>query len=304
MPIRLPSSFPAKIHLEDEGIKSLSFKRASEQDIRPLKIALLNLMPTKIATEVQILRLLSCSSIQIEPQFIRLGSHNVKYGEDHLDEFYTDFKNISQQKFDGLIITGAPVEQLEFEDVDYFSELKQVIEYAKTNVFASLHICWGAQAGLYLNYHIKKELYAKKVFGVFEHYVKNKNALTLGFDDIVNIPHSRHSGVNQDQLNSLFDSQELVNIVNSDVLGSAIMATKDLKNVYVLGHMEYDRETLDLEYKRDLMTDKKIEIPSNYYLDDDHNKEIIMSWHSHANLLFSNWVDFIYQETPYNLENL
>lgn len=308
MPIKLPKNFPAKENLEKEGIESLSFTRAQSQDIRPLRIALLNLMPTKVATETQILRLLSSSSIQIEAYFLKLGSHKTKYGEKHLNQFYVSFDDVKNQFFDGLIITGAPVEQLDYEDVDYFSELKTVLSWAKNHVFSRFYICWGAQAGLFVNYGVNKVIYDHKVFGVYHHKVTTQarkcNHLTRGFDDEVMIPHSRHSGVNQDQIDELIKNKTLHCAVYSDELGPVILATNNIRDVYLIGHMEYDKETLDIEYKRDLEKGQPISVPKNYYIDDNPNLPIIRKWCSHANLLFNNWIDFVYQSTPYSLEEL
>jgi homoserine O-succinyltransferase len=304
MPIRLPENFPAKHNLTCEGIETLAFSRATHQDIRPLKIILLNLMPTKITTETQILRLLSCSSIQIEPLFLRMGTHNVKYGANHIEQFYFDFADIENEYFDGLIITGAPVEKLDFQNVDYWDELVRITKWAKSHVFATLFICWGAQAGLYINYGVEKVLYSQKVFGVFEHQTKHLCSLTRGFDDLIMIPHSRYSGVNQEQLEKLIDQKQLNNLVASKQLGPVILSTKNHQETYVIGHMEYDKETLDLEYSRDLKTDVPVELPTNYYFHNNPADGIHVSWKAHANLFFSNWIDSIYQNTPFDLAEL
>lgn len=314
MPIRLPLGFPSIESLKDEGIESLSFEQADRQDIRPLKVVLFNLMPTKIDTEVQIMRLLSHSSIQIEPIFLKVSTYQPKHFEDHLDRFYASFSEIKDQRFDAIIITGAPVEQLEFEDVEYWSEFCEIIEWANTNVFASLYICWGAQAALYIQHRVEKELLNEKISGIYQHIISpdekererisKQFSIVRGLDDEFFIPQSRYTKVNELQVEELVKRGELVCLAKNSKYGSNILATPDSRKVYVIGHLEYDRETLDKEYHRDLEKGIEPRIPENYYFNNDPNNQPIMSWKSTANVIFSRWIDFVYQETPYDLNSL
>ncbi|MDR2538261.1 MAG: homoserine O-succinyltransferase, partial [Bifidobacteriaceae bacterium] len=252
MPIRLPADFPSAEKLNQEGVFTHTYERAFSQEIRPLKIALLNLMPTKIDTEVQLLRLLSLSSIQIEPLFLKTSSHQTKYGAEHLDKFYVDFPSISNQRFDAIIITGAPLEQLDFEQVDYWDELVEVVHWANDNVFAELFICWGAQAGLYIDFGIQKTMLEQKLFGVFDYTTSGQHRLTRGFDDVIRIPQSRFSELNHSDLAKVIASGKLIPLLTDTHGTPNIITTPHTHKTYLLGHLEYDRETLDIEYRRDL----------------------------------------------------
>ena len=261
-------------------------------------------MPTKIDTEVQLLRLLSSSSIQIDATFLRTSTHQVKYGAEHLDRFYADFDAIKDQRFDAIIITGAPVEQLPFEEVDYWDELVKVVHWANDNVFAELFICWGAQAGLYIDFDVEKVIYPQKVFGIYPHSLCCTHRITRGFDDVVNVPQSRYTGLGEEQLTKQIERGRLIPLVSSSEAGPNILITPHAHKTYVLGHFEYDRTTLDAEYKRDVARGLKTALPVNYYPDDDPARTPVQNWGAHANLLFDNWIDFVYQETPYDLSTL
>jgi homoserine O-succinyltransferase len=261
-------------------------------------------MPTKIDTEVQLLRLLSSSSIQIDVTFLRTSTHQVKYGAEHLDRFYADFDTIKGQRFDAIIITGAPVEQLPFEEVDYWEELVEVVHWANDNVFAELFICWGAQAGLYIDFDVSKVIYPQKLFGIYPHNTSTPHRLTRGFGDTVQVPQSRYTGLNKQDLQHRIDQGKLISLVDSKDAGPNILITPHAHKTYVLGHFEYDRHTLDTEYKRDLERGLSTQIPLNYYPGDDPSKRPMQNWSAHANLFFDNWIDFVYQETPYDLGTL
>jgi homoserine O-succinyltransferase len=307
MPIRLPSKFPAGKRLRQERIETMDFDRASSQEIRPLKVVLFNLMPTKIDTEVQLLRLMSRSSIQIEPVFLRTATYKPSHDSMHLDSFYVEFDDIKDQQFDAIIITGAPVEQLKFDDVQYFDEFVKIVKWSESNVFAKLFICWGAQAGLYVDFDVEKQLLEQKIFGVYPHKVAKSargHHLTRGFDDIIYIPQSRHSGLNARQVQEKIDCGELMSLIESSALGFNVLATPDSRKVYVLGHFEYDRNTLKNEYVRDLERGMSLDVPKNYFPGDDPKLAPNVTWRSHANLFFVNWINFIYQETPYDLREL
>lgn len=300
MPIIIPKDLPAKEILENENIFVMCEGRAYTQDIRPIKIAILNLMPKKIETEVQILRLLSNIPIQTEITLLHMASHESKNtSKEHLLSFYKTFEDIKDQKFDGMIITGAPVETLEYEDVSYWEELKNIMEFTKTNVFSTFHICWGSQAGLYYHYGIPKYNLDEKCFGVFEHKVLNKKSKLLrGFDDVFYVPHSRHTEVREEDIEKI-DSLEILS--TSSDSGVYIVASKDGRRIFVSGHSEYDPCSLKSEYDRDISKGMDIKIPKNYYEKDDPSKEPIVRWRSHATLLFTNWLNyFVYQETPYD----
>lgn len=300
MPIIIPKDLPAKEILENENIFVMCEGRAYTQDIRPIKIAILNLMPKKIETEVQILRLLSNIPIQTEITLLHMASHESKNtSKEHLLSFYKTFEDIKDQKFDGMIITGAPVETLEYEDVSYWEELKNIMEFTKTNVFSTFHICWGSQAGLYYHYGIPKYNLDEKCFGVFEHKVLNKKSKLLrGFDDVFYVPHSRHTEVREEDIEKI-DSLEILS--TSSDSGVYIVASKDGRRIFVSGHSEYDPCSLKSEYDRDISKGMDIKIPKNYYENDDPSKEPIVRWRSHATLLFTNWLNyFVYQETPYD----
>ncbi|GHT81835.1 homoserine O-succinyltransferase [Actinomycetota bacterium] len=304
MPIRLPQQFPAATQLDAEGIEVLHFDRAVSQDIRPLKVVLFNLMPTKIDTEVQLLRLLSRSSIQIEAYFLRASTHVPKHDSAHLNHFYVNFDDIKDQRFDAIIFTGAPVEQLDFEEVDYWDEFKKVVQWASDNVFAELFICWGAQAGLYSEFGIQKQMLKDKLFGAYPHSIVATHQFTRGFDDTVYIPQSRHSDVDITGLQKVINEGKLLELVSSYALGPNILTTPHGHKTYVLGHLEYDRGTLENEYKRDVSQGLNTDVPKNYYPEDNPKLEPLMSWKAHANLFFVNWINYVYQETPFDLNKL
>lgn len=304
MPIKIPNDLPAKKILESENIFVMTNLRADTQDIRPLKILLVNLMPTKIETETQFARLLGNTALQIELDLLAPKSHiSINTKAEYLETFYKSFDEVKNSKYDGCIITGAPVEHLEYEDVDYYKELCDIMEWTKTNVYSTLHICWGAQVGLYYHYGIKKHKLDKKLFGVFEHKVVYPNPILLrGFDDRFFIPHSRHTYVDKKDIENV---KELKILAESTEAGVSIVFTKYGKQIFVMGHAEYDRDSLNKEYMRDKNNGLPIDIPKNYYLDDDPNNDIIVRWRSHANLFFSNWLNYIvYQETPYNIDSI
>lgn len=302
MPVIIPENLPATEILLNENIFVINELQALHQDIRPLKIAILNLMPTKIETETQLLRLLGNTPLQVEVVLLRPEKHQSKNTSDaHLFTFYKTFNEIKDDKFDGLIITGAPVELLEFHEVDYWDELKEIMDYAKINVTSTLFICWGAQAGLYHYYGIPKYKLNEKRFGVFSHRVNNKNSKLLrGFDDLFHAPHSRHTEIKKEDIDSI---PELEILSESDEAGVYIVAAKSGRQVFVTGHSEYDPNTIKNEYERDTAKDLAISIPVNYFKDDNPVKEPLVTWRGHANLLFSNWLNYyVYQATPYNIE--
>ena len=303
MPIRIDDKLPAKQNLEIENIFVMSKSRANMQDIRPLKIIILNLMPTKLETETQLLRLLSNSPLQVDIDFLQVKSHKSKnVSRIHMAKFYNTFDEIKNNRYDGMIITGAPVEQMEFEEVDYWDELCTIMEWSKKNVYSTFHICWGAQAGLYYHYGIKKELLPKKLSGVYKHRVMNrKEPLVRGFDDVFMAPHSRYTeACRKDILNN----KQLKVFADSDEAGIYIAIGQDGKHIFVMGHPEYDRMTLDQEYKRDLDKGLEPQLPVNYYPDDDCNRKPVLSWRSHANNLYTNWLNYyVYQTTPYDLND-
>jgi len=304
VPIRIPDSLPATNILESENIFVMTENRAMHQDIRPLRILLLNLMPTKIVTETQILRKLSNTPLQIEVELLQTVSHTAKnVSEDHLATFYESFEEIKDQRFDGLIITGAPVERMEFEAVNYWEELCKIMEWSRTNVYSTFHICWGAQAGLFYHYGIPKYDLEKKMFGVFDHkVVKKSSPLVRGFDDVVRIPHSRFTDVRADDIEA---HPQLELIAVSDVAGACIAKSTDSRHFFVFGHPEYDTETLGVEYWRDINKGEEIQVPVNYYPADDPQAEPVNSWRAHAQLLYTNWLNYyVYQSTPYDLDTL
>ena len=304
MPIIIPNELPAFDTLQEENIFAMSKARASTQDIRPLKILIVNLMPTKIKTETQLARVLANSPLQVELTLLAMDSHESKNTDkSHLETFYKTFDEIKNQRFDGMILTGAPIETLPFEEVDYWEELCQIMEFSKTNVYSSMHICWGAQAALYYHYGIKKYLTEKKVFGVFEHRVtRPHNPLVRGFDEVFYAPHSRHTTIRK---NEVLAEPALRILAESDQAGVHIIATENGRQIFILGHQEYDKETLAAEYFRDVNKGLDINIPYNYFRDDDPEKEILFRWKGHASLLFSNWLNYyVYQETPFDLETL
>jgi homoserine O-succinyltransferase len=304
MPIIIPNKLPAFDTLQEENIFAMSKARASIQDIRPLKILIVNLMPTKISTETQLARVLANSPLQVELTLLAMDSHESKNTDkSHLETFYKTFDEVKNQRFDGMILTGAPIETLPFEEVDYWEELCQIMEFSKKNVYSSIHICWGAQAALYYHYGIKKYLTEKKVFGVFEHRVtRPHNPLVRGFDEVFYAPHSRHTTIRR---NEVLAEPALRILAESDQAGVHIIATENGRQIFILGHQEYDKETLAAEYFRDVNKGLDINIPHNYFRDDDPEKEILFRWKGHASLLFSNWLNYyVYQETPFDLDTL
>ena len=301
MPIKIPDQLPAYETLQNENIFVMDEGRASHQDIRPLKIALLNLMPTKITTETQLLRLLGNTPLQVEVTLLRTGTYQSKNTpEEHLLNFYQTFDQVSDQMFDGMIITGAPVEQLPFEEVDYWSELTRIMDWAVTHVFARLYICWGAQAGLYHHFGVPKYPLAAKQFGIFKHNVTEKNIKLLrGFDDVFYAPHSRHTEIRREDIEKIPGLQV---IAESDEAGVYIVAHAESRQVFITGHSEYDPLTLKAEYDRDVKAGLPIAIPVNYFADDDPTKAPVVRWRGHSHLLFANWINYyVYQETPYDL---
>ncbi|WP_461256794.1 homoserine O-succinyltransferase [Treponema sp. R80B11-R83G3] len=305
MPIKIPKELPAYEALSREHIFLMTEDRAESQDIRPLKVGIINLMPTTIDTEIQLLRLLGNSPLQVDITFLNMGSHESKNAPPgHLEKFYISAEEIVCMKvrFDGLIITGAPVETLPFEEVDYWDELVKIIEYSQKNVFSCLHICWGAQAGLYCKYGIPKHPLEKKLFGIFPNTVNDQqNLLFRGFDDEFLAPQSRHTASDR---NKIATNNRLTIQSESPQTGVFIVTARGGREIYVTGHLEYDPLTLDREYKRDVSKGLPIELPINYYPDDDPSKTPVVRWRAHANLFFDNWLNYVYQETPYNLDEL
>ncbi len=301
MPLNIPKKLPAVEKLREENIFVMDTERASTQEIRPLKIVILNLMPLKITTETDLIRLLSNSPLQIEIDFLKLKSHTSKNTPvEHMQMFYKSFDVIGLQNYDGMIITGAPVEQFEFEQVNYWQELTHIFDWARTHVTSTMYICWAAQAGLYYYYGIPKYPLDKKMFGVFEHRkLVDKNPIFRGFDDIFYVPHSRHTEVRAEDIARIKD---LVLMSDSAEAGVYMVMGRNGREFFVTGHSEYSPYTLDTEYKRDLEKGLPIEKPRNYYLDNDPEKGPLVRWRAHANLLFTNWLNyFVYQETPYDL---
>lgn len=302
MPIIIPKSLPAHDVLQEENIFVMNKVRAALQDIRPLKIIILNLMPNKIETETQILRLLGNTPLQLEIVLLKTETYQSKNtSKDHLESFYKTFSELKKHTYDGLIITGAPVEKMEFEDVDYWKELCDIMEFAKKNVTSTLYICWGAQAGLYHHYGIEKVALDKKISGIYKHSVNREGAQLLrGFDEEFYAPHSRYTTVLRKDIEKVPDLEILS---ESEEAGVYIVATKDRKNVFVSGHSEYDRDTLKKEYERDIEKGLEIEAPQNYFRDNDPKKDPIVRWKSNAHLMFSNWLNYcVYQNTPYKLD--
>lgn len=301
MPIRTQSDLPAKEILENENIFVMDEFRAINQEIRPLQIVILNLMPIKQDTELQLLRALSNTPLQIDITFLNMKSHiSQNTSANHLNRFYESFDDIRWKKYDGLIITGAPVEHMEYEEVDYWQELCEVMEWSKTNVTSTFHICWGAQAGLYYHYGLQKHILPQKVFGIFEHKVMNRKIpIVRGFDDYFMAPHSRHTEVRSEDIHACKD---LTVLAESDEVGVYLVMAGEGKQFFVMGHSEYDRLTLQEEYFRDLKKGMDIQIPKNYFPDDDPTKKPHLQWRSHSNNLYSNWLNYyVYQITPYVL---
>jgi len=304
MPIKIPKELPAYDTLSNEHVFVITDDRAESQDIRPLRVGIINLMPTTIDTEIQLLRLLGNSPLQVDITFLNMGSHTSKNAPPgHLEKFYISSQEIVAMKarFDGLIITGAPVETIKFEEVDYWNELAQLMDYSESNVFSCLHICWGAQAGLYRRYRIPKHLLDKKLFGVYPHTLNRHHVLFRGFDDEFLAPQSRHTASDR---NAIASEKRLTIQSETQETGVFIATAREGREIYVTGHLEYDPLTLDKEYRRDVAKNLPIEIPINYYPGDDPSKKPIVRWRAHANLFFDNWLNFVYQETPFNLDNL
>lgn len=304
MPIRIPARLPAREILENEYIFVMDELRAVRQDIRPLKILVLNLMPTKETTETQLIRLLSNTPLQINLTLLRTASHRASHASaDHMETFYRTYEEIKGSRFDGMIITGAPVETLRFEDVDYWRELCTIFEWAKTNVYSTFYICWAAQAGLYYHYGINKRPTAEKVFGIFRHKALDlRHPLLRGFDEEFVAPHSRHTCISREDI---LARPALNLLAESDEAGVYMVATNDLRHVFVTGHSEYDAETLSLEYKRDLAKGLPISMPVNYFPGNDDTKKPPNVWRAHAHLLFGNWLNYaVYQRTPFDLNEL
>ena len=304
MPIKIPADLPATETLHKENIFVMTESRATTQDIRPLKILLLNLMPTKIATETQLARLLGNSPLQVDMEFLQTASHTPKNtSAEHMISFYKHFEDVKDNKYDGLIITGAPVEQMPFEEVEYWDELCRIMEWSKTNVTSTFHICWGAQAGLYYHYGIQKYPLDKKLFGVFLHKAEYKRSMLLrGFDDEFWVPQSRHTTVLREDIEK---HPELKILASSEEAGVYAVATERGKQIFITGHSEYDADTMKNEYLRDKNAGLPIDVPKNYFPNDDDTKEPVVRWRSHANLIYSNWLNyFVYQITPFNIDEI
>ena len=304
MPIRIPGRLPAREILENEYIFVMDEQRAIQQDIRPLKILVLNLMPTKITTETQLIRLLSNTPLQIDLTLLRTASHQSTHtSADHMESFYRTFSQVREQRFDGMIITGAPVETMEFEEVDYWPELCQILDWTRTNVYSTMHICWAAQAGLYYHYGIRKHPTDSKVFGVFSHKAMDlRHPLLRGFDEVFMAPHSRHTFIKREDV---LACKNLSLLAESDMAGVYMASSQDLRRVFVTGHSEYDAETLSREYFRDVDKGLPISLPVNYFPDDDPTRRPPNVWRAHANLLFGNWLNYaVYQRTPFDLSEL
>lgn len=304
MPIKIPESLPARATLESENIFTITEHRAVTQDIRPLRILLLNLMPTKIVTETQLARLLGNSPLQIELELIMTTSRESRNtSREHMLSFYKTFDDVRDQHFDGMVITGAPVEQMEFEQVDYWDELCAIMEWSKTHVTSTFHICWGAQAGLYYHFGIRKIPLEKKLFGVFEHTVERRSSMLLrGFDDTFFVPHSRHTTISRADVEAV---PQLKILASSPEAGIYAIATDKGRQIFITGHSEYDAETLRLEYERDKKAGLPIDVPKNYFPDDDDTKPPRVTWRSHANLIYTNWLNYyVYQRTPYIIDDI
>lgn len=301
MPIRIPDSLPATAALEAENIFVMTEKRAMHQDIRPLKVLLLNLMPSKVATETQILRKLSNTPLQVEVELLKTASHKSKStSSEHLEAFYRTFSEVQDQHFDGMIITGAPLERLSYQEVDFWPELEQIMDWSLTRVHSTLHICWGALAGIWHHYGICKHELACKLSGVYEHeVVKRFSPLVRGFDDVFWMPHSRYSGINASDVDA---HPALEMVASSEEAGACIVKSTDSRHFFVFGHPEYERQTLAEEYERDLRSGADPKVPEHYFPDDDPEKEPVDLWRAHAQLLYTNWLNYyVYQTTPYDI---
>lgn len=304
MPIKIPNTLPAAEVLGSENIFIMNEERARTQDIRPLRIALVNLMPDKITTETQFARLLSNTPLQIELELVHMRSHASRHtAAGHLQSFYSTFDDIRGQKFDGMVITGAPVERMDFEEVDYWPELTELMDWSKSHVYSTLHICWAAQAGLYHHFGINKVLLENKLSGVFEHTVtRRSNMLFRGCDDYFYLPHSRYTDIDEQAVR---DNPALKILAASEKAGIFAVSTEAGRQIFFTGHAEYDRDTLDREYRRDVKAGLAVPVPDNYYVDDDPEKAMRMTWRAHAHLIFANWLNyFVYQETPFNLQEI
>lgn len=302
MPIRIADNIPAKKQLSQEGIIFMEERRADTQDIRPLDILILNLMPKKEETETQLLRLIGNSPLQINVEFLMVKSHESKNTNlSHIQKFYQYFDDIKDKYYDAMIITGAPVEQMDFEQVNYWKELQQIFEWSNTHVFSCLHICWSAQARLYNDYQINKVLEKEKVFGIFEHEISiSNNPLIRGFSDVFLAPHSRHTSIDEDKLLSVNDLE----ILAKSKVGTLLMSTRDIRKIFITGHLEYDRETLQNEYLRDKNKGLEIQVPENYFPNNDDSKIPPQTWKTTAHLFYHNWLNAVYQLTPYDLTEL
>ncbi|GAB18865.1 homoserine O-succinyltransferase [Gordonia effusa NBRC 100432] len=303
MPVNIPRDLPARAILEGEGIFVMSDERARSQDIRPMRIAILNLMPTKEATETQLLRVLGSTPLQVEVTLLHMASHSSRNtAPEHLEAFYATFADIADQYFDGLIVTGAPIERLNFEDVDYWPEMTQILDWSREHVYSTIHICWGAQAALYRHYGVPKYELPRKLFGVFDHQVlRPESALLRGFDERFHAPHSRHTDIHAADIEATGQVDLLA--VSADA-GVLLAATPDLRQVFVTGHPEYDRDTLAREYRRDVETGQPIDVPAHYYPGDDPAAEPIVNWRSHGVLLYANWLNHcVYQRVPFESQN-
>ena len=301
MPIRIPDSLPARSILAEENIFVITEYRALHQDIRPLQIGILNLMPIKQDTELHLLRSMSNTPLQVDVTFIKMNSHiSLNTSATHLNKFYVTFDEIKDQKFDGLIITGAPLEQIPFEEVDYWEELCGIMEWSKIHVTSTFHICWGAQAGLYYHFGLNKSVLDKKLFGIYEHRVLNRKVpLVRGFDDTFYVPHSRYTEVSADKIHGC---EALTVLAESDEAGVLLAIADGGRQIFVQGHFEYDRRTLENEYKRDVAKGIEIDPPFNYYPDDDPTQKPMLQWRAHCNNLYTNWLNYyVYQNTPYEL---
>ena len=303
MPILIPKGLPSAEVLRDENIFIMNKERASEQDIRPIRIAIINLMPIKEVTETQLIRMLANTPLQVDLHLLTLSTHESTHTDPlHMETFYKKFDEIKREKYDGLIITGAPVETMPFEQVDYWPELMEILEYSKKNVFSTLHLCWGAQAALYHHFGIDKQLMEEKLFGVFEHTVTDKKSeFTRGFDEYFFAPHSRFTQIPRDEVAA---NSKLDILAESEEAGIHIVQTKNKRMLFLQGHFEYDWDTLKREYERDLEKGRDIDVPVNYFKDDDPDKWVVMKWSGHANLFFANWLNYVYQETPFDLDDL
>ena len=304
MPLIIPKTLPAFDALYEENVFVMHRERALAQHIRPLEILILNLMPTKIATETQIARLLANTPLQVHMTLLQTASHSATHvSATHLETFYKTFDEVKNNRYDGMIITGAPVETMDFEQVDYWNELCEIMDFSETNVYSTLHVCWGAQAGLYYHYGVRKQLLPEKMFGVFEHRVtRPANPLVRGFDEVFYAPHSRWAGLDRAAIDACGDLRILA---ESDTAGPMLLSTESGRQIFVIGHPEYDKYTLDKEYKRDVKAGKPINIPCNYYPEDDPERDPLFRWRAHGYLLYTNWLNYyVYQDTPYDLTHL